>query len=311
MTMRKLPDLDQITSFLAVAEELNFRKAAERLGLDQSAVSRRVKDLETRLGFQLLFRTTHAVRLTDAGRTFYEDCAKLLDRLGSSVEAARRIADGRQGTLRVAYMTFAAIDLLPRAVAAYGQLNPGVAPVLAYQNTQLQKLSLARGEIDVGLMLGPFSHTDFETLEISREGPVALVAEASPLAAHGTLTVADIAQAPLVMGNDQQWDYYRRLVEDMLAAHGHRPAYAFEASSLTGILGLVRHGLGITIVPEVMGRFRPQGLVACPIRDADCSILTVAAWRRPASRMVNDFVKVLRQIAKGAGGQGQSVPVTP
>jgi DNA-binding transcriptional LysR family regulator len=298
--MPKLPDLEQITSFLAVAEELNFRRAAERLGLDQSAVSRRVKDLETRLGFQLLFRTTHAVRLTDAGRAFYDANASLVDRLGASVDAARRIAEGRHGTLRVAYMTFAAVDLLPRAVSAYGRSNPDISPALTYQNTQLQKLSLARGEIDIGLMLGPFSHTDFETFEVSREAPHALVATGSPLAAKGTLTVADIAAAPLVIGNDQQWDFYRRLIEDMLAAHGHRPSYAFEAPSLFGILGLVRGGLGITIVPEVMRGFCPQGLVACPIKDAECPIVTVAAWRRPASRAVADFVKVLRQIAKPA-----------
>lgn len=298
--MRKLPDFEQITSFLAVAEELNFRRAAERLGLDQSAVSRRVKDLESRLGFQLLFRTTHAVRLTDAGRTFYDANASLVDRLGASVDAARRIAEGRHGTLRVAYMTFAAVDLLPRAVSAYGRSNPNISPVLTYQNTQLQKLSLARGEIDVGLMLGPFAHTDFETFEVCREAPLALVAQGSPLAAKGKLTVADIAEAPLVIGNDQQWDYYRRLIEDMLAAHGHRPNYALEAPSLFGILGLVRGGLGITIVPEVMREFCPQGLVACPIEDAECPIVTVAAWRRPASRAVADFVKGLRQIAKPA-----------
>lgn len=296
--MRKLPDLDQITSFLAVAEDLSFRRAAERLGLDQSAVSRRVKDLESRLGFQLLFRTTHAVRLTDAGRTFYDANASLMERLGASVDNARRVADGRHGALRIAYMTFAAVELLPRAVAAFGRSNPGITPLLAYQNTQMQKLSLARGEIDVGLMLGPFAHTDFETIEVARENPIALLAQDSPLATKPRLTVADVAAAPLVMGNDQQWDYYRRLIEDMLAAHGHRPTYAFEPSSLIGVLGLVRGGLGLTIVPEVMAGFCPQGLVARSIEDADNPILTVAAWRRPASRPVADFVKVLRQMAK-------------
>lgn len=296
--MRNLPDLDQIASFLAVAEELSFRRAAERLGLDQSAVSRRVKDLENRLGFQLLFRTTHSVRLTDAGRTFYDANSQLMGQISGSVDAARRIAQGREGVLRLAYMTFAAMDLLPRALAIYRGTNPDVSPVLAYQHTQLQKMSLARGEIDLGLMLGPFSHSDFQTLEISREGAEALMAEADPLAVKDVLTVTDIANAPLVIGNDQQWDYYRRLVEEMLATHGHRPTYAFEAPSLTGILGLVRAGLGITIVPRVMGQMCPKGLVARPIADAGFEIQMVAAWRRPASRQVADFVKALRKITK-------------
>ncbi len=299
--MRKLPDLEQITSFLAVSEELSFRRAADRLGLDQSAVSRRVKDLENRLGFQLLFRTTHSVRLTDAGRTFYDANAQLFEHLDASVAAARRVAEGRQGILRIAYMTFAAVDLLPRAVSAYSRSSPDVTPILSYQNTQLQKLSLARGEIDVGLMLGPFDHSDFETLQLARERPMALLAQSDPLASKDTITIEDVARSPLVMGNNAQWDYYRRLVEEMLAAHGRSPNYSLEAPSLFGILGLVRGGLGITIVPEVMAAFCPQGLVTRPIEDSDYSIVTVAAWRRPPSRTIVDFLKLLRRIAKEAG----------
>jgi len=296
--MRKLPELEQITAFLAVAEELSFRRAAERLGIDQSALSRRVKDLEARLGFQLLFRTTHTVRLTDAGRTFYEANTRIIDRLGQSIDAASRIARGSQGSLRIAYMTFAAVALLPRAVRAYRAQFPDISLIMSYERTQQQKMSLARGEIDVGLMLGPFEHSDFETLEIAHERPIAILSAADPLAAKAELTVRDVAMSPLVIGNDQQWDFYRQLVASILAAQGYRPDVALEAPSLFGILGLVRAGLGITIVPEVMEQFCPTGLVARRIRDAEHRISTVAAWRRPADGKVRDFAAVLRAMAR-------------
>lgn len=299
--MRKLPELEQITAFLAVAEDLSFRRAAERLGIDQSGLSRRVKDLEARLGYQLLFRTTHAVRLTDAGRTFYAANRRIVEAIGSAVDEAGRVARGSQGSLRIAYMTFAAVEVLPRAVAAFSRTVPEVSLILSYQPTQLQKVSLARGEIDVALMLGPFDHADFDTLEVAREKPAALLARSDPLAGRDTLGIEDVATRPLIIGNDQQWDYYRKLIGDLLAAHGHRANIAFEAPSLIGILGLVREGLGLTIVPEVMAGFCPDGIVARPIIDAKDPILTVAAWRRPADKKVEAFVKVL------GGNTGASV----
>lgn len=298
--MRKLPELEQITAFLAVAEDLSFRRAAERLALDQSALSRRVKDLEARLGFQLLFRTTHSVRLTDAGRSFYESNHRILYRLGQSIDAAGRIASGSTGSLRVAYMTFAAVSLLPAAVRAYRAQFPDIALIMTYERTQQQRMSLARGEIDVGLMLGPFEHSDFETVEIANERPIAILAASDPLAGKSELTVRDVATSPLVIGNDQQWDYYRQLVGNILAAQGFKPHVALEAPSLFGILGLVRAGLGMTIVPEVMRDFCPEGLVTRPILDAGHSISTIAAWRRPASGSVRDFTRILRARASAA-----------
>lgn len=298
--MRRLPDIEQITAFLAVAEELSFRRAAERLGIDQSALSRRIKELEGRLGFQLLFRTTHSVRLTDAGRNFYDSNHRLLESFGTSIDTARRVAQGSKGSLRIAYMTFAAVDLLPTAVRAYSRAFPDVSLLISYQRTQQQKVLLARGEIDIGLMLGPFEHSDFETLEIARERPIAMLAADHPLAGTPELHVRDVAQSPLIIGNDQQWDYYRQVVGDIFAAQGFRPMIAYEAPSLFGILGLVRAGLGLTIVPETMQGFCPQGLVARPIVDAGHTISTVAAWRRPADGKVQDFAKVLRGIAAGS-----------
>lgn len=292
--MRRLPELEQITAFLAVAEDLSFRRASERLGLDQSALSRRVKDLEARLGFQLLFRTTHSVRLTDAGRSFYDSNHQILDRLGRSIDDAGRIANGSTGSLRVAYMTFAAVALLPAAVKAYQTKFPDIALIMTYERTQQQKMSLARGEIDIGLMLGPFEHSDFETTEVANERPIVILAASDPLASKDELTVRDVATSPLVIGNDQQWDYYRQLVGNILAAQGYRPQVAFEAPSLFGILGLVRAGLGVTIVPEVMEQFCPAGLVTRRIRDAEHSISTIAAWRRPADGKIKDFTKLLR-----------------
>ena len=92
--MADAPGLDVVQSFLIVAEELNFRRSAERLNLDQSALTRRIQKLEHSLGFRLLERTTREVTLTQAGQSFYRDNAFLLNRYEESVQSARRIAAG-------------------------------------------------------------------------------------------------------------------------------------------------------------------------------------------------------------------------
>jgi len=294
--MRRLPDLEQITAFLAVAEELSFRRAAERLAIDQSALSRRIKDLEYRVECQLFVRTTHAVRLTDAGRSFYDANRKLMASLSEAVDRAKRIAAGMSGSLRIAYMTFAAIDLLPMAARRFAGANPDVALTFCYERTEAQRLSLARGDIDVGLMLGPFEHSDFETLPLSTERLVVMLREDHPLAECGAVSIGDVGAEPLVLGNDQQWDFYRSRIGDMLATHGVTPRIAAEAPSLTGILGLVRAGFGITLVPEVMRSFCPEGLVVRPLSDADSRITTIAAWRKPADGRVQAFVDCLSGV---------------
>lgn len=141
--------LDLLHSFLIVAEELNFRRSAERLNLDQSALSRRIQKLEHGLGFKLLERTTHEVTLTQAGQSFYRDNAPLISRYEDAVSAARQIAEGKSGLLRIAYMAFAATELMPLAVARFRQTHPHIEMELRYIRTQGQKLALANDEIDI------------------------------------------------------------------------------------------------------------------------------------------------------------------
>ena len=288
--MHRLPDLDQITAFLAVAEALSFRRAAERLALDQSALSRRIKDLEHRVGCQLLVRTTHAVRLTEAGRSYYDANEGLVQGLAAAAERARRIAGGASGALTIGFMTFAAIDLLPRAARRFSAENPEVALAFAYEPTEAQKLSLARGRIDVGLLLGPFEHSDFETVTLARERLLALMPADHPLAAREQLALAELKGVPLVLGTDAQWDFYRRLVGEALAAAGVPLEIAAEAPTLTSILGLVRAGFGITLAPEVLAGFLPAGVVARPIIDPVAPIETVAAWLKPGASKIAAFL---------------------
>ena len=293
--MRKLPELDQIVGFLTVAEELNFRRAAERLAVDGSALSRRIKGLEERLGYTLLLRTTHAVRLTEAGEAFYRANSEIVGSLRAAIDKSRLIARGAAGRLRIAYVSFAAVDLIPEAVRRFSAAFPGVTLDLSYLGTLAQKLALARGEIDLGVMLGPFEPADFGRVEISNDRLCAVMSERRPLASAKGVTLEAFVAEPMIMGAAAQWDFYRGLVDEALAMQGHKLNVAFECSDLSAILGMVRAGLGVTLLPRPLARSCPPGLAFRELPGAEVSVSTIAAWRQPPGRHVTEFVKTLKQ----------------
>lgn len=278
--MRDLVDAEAIRSFLAVAEELNFRRAAERLHVDQSALSRRIRKLEAGIGFELFVRSTREVRLTEAGRVFYEDNLAILSQFRHSVARARRVSGGGGEPLRIGYMSFAALDVMPQALQTFRSAHPGASVQLRYLKTQGQKLALAQGEIDAGFMIGPFIHEDFATVAVAAERLMALLPEGHFLARRERVALADLAACDMILGEASEWDFYRSVVDDVFAARGFAIRPALEVSDALGIVGLVATGFGVSVYPESLRRMRPAGCVIRPLLDCDRRIETIVAWRR-------------------------------
>ena len=291
--------LDLTQSFLVLAEELNFRRTAQRLGIDQSALTRRIQRLEQSLGFALFERTTREVSLTPAGRAFYEANAGLLLGFAASVRGARRVAEGKAGVLRIAYMAFAALDIMPEAVARFRAIAPDVDIGLTYMRTQGQKLALSEGLVDVGYMIGPFDHGEFHSLTVASD-PLAVVMPAGhPLAARARIEPRDLAGEPMVLGDMAEWEAYRWRLDEMFAASGVRPVAAVEASSTMALIGLVKAGLGVTIYPGRLSGILGPALVVRPLADDRFAVTTVLVWKRnDRSESMRRFVAIARDIAR-------------
>ena len=301
MLMRHLPELDMVQAFIAVAEERSFRRAATRLALDQSAVSRRVKELERRLGVELLHRTTREVGLTPAGEVFFDENRDLLRRLERSSQAALAAAQGELGRLRLGYMSFAALSPMPQAVMAFHQRHPQVGVEPTYMGTQAQQVALRRGTLDLGFLIGPFAQPGFATLRVAAERLVAVLPAQHPLARRRDLRLADLAATQLVLGNAAEWDFYRALLGGLFASRGLVLAPAIEPSSTLGIFGMVAAGLGATLYPEGVRALRLHGVVIRAIQDCEVVIETLLAWRLSAGPMVQNFVATVREQAGAAG----------
>ena len=296
--MAAMSGLDTIESFLTLAEELNFRRTAERLHIDQSALTRRIQKLEQGLGFKLLERTTREVSLTPAGQSFYQDNAHLLSGYGNAIHAARRIAEGKTGLLRVAYMAFAAPALMPGAVSRFRAANPHIDVRLTYIRTQGQKLALANDEIDLGFLIGPFEHSEFHSLLLKSERLCLVAPLGHPLLRLAEMRPGDLAGADLILGDVMEWGEYRRHLVDMFSAEGVALNVKLEASNTLALIGLVSAGLGVTICPECLtGGLGPEVAVR-PIQHPLFRSQTVLVWKGTNhSAPVRQFVAAAKQSA--------------
>ena len=296
--MERPPGLDLVHSFLVVADELNFRRSAERLHLDQSALTRRIQKLEKAVGFRLLERTTREVMLTPAGRHFYEDNVPLFHSYTESIATARSISEGRTGMVRVAYMAFAATELMPRAVVRFGQLHPEVEVKLRYIRTQGQKLALANDEVDIGYMIGPFAHSEYHVVLLASD-PLYLVGPRNhALMRQPNVRPADLAGADLILGDMTEWGEFRWRLADLFHSDGIPLQVRLEASNTLALIGLVAAGLGVTIYPESLIGFLGREVEVRPIQHPDFRSETVLVWKRTnRSGPTRRFIEVATKLS--------------
>ncbi|SMD09757.1 LysR family transcriptional regulator [Primorskyibacter flagellatus] len=294
--MSTLPDFSLLQSFVTVAQELNFRRSAERLALDQSALSRRIQRLEAQLGYPLLERTTREVLLTQAGQNFYNSALHLLDDYVQSINDSRRIAEGRSGHVRVGYMAFAATELMPHAVARFEQRHPDISLALRYMRTQGQKIAIANDEIDVGFMIGPYDNSDCHSVLLSSELLYVVTPRSHPLLRKSHIEPDDLQNVPLILGDMAEWGEFRYRLADLFSRSGIDLTPTLEASNTLALIGLVSAGLGVTIYPESLIGFLGRTVETRPIIHPDYRSRTVLAWKRNnRSRAVLHFVETAKK----------------
>ena len=298
-TDQLLYELRHLAVFIAVAEELSFRRAAERLGVAQPAVSRLVAELEARLKVTLLRRTTRSVALTEPGRYFLDEARAILERVDRSTATSRGLASGAYGKLAVTYMSIAAHTVVPEVVKAYRSSHPEVGLELTYMGTEGQRDAVMRGAIDVGFVVGPFHSPEIDGRLISRHRLVAIMPAGHRLAGQAAVSPADLAGEPLVIGPRNDWGAFRRLLTEVFEAAGSVPTIALEATSITALFGLVASGQGIIVFAGFPRQYDPAILVPKPIlTDRHPWLETHVVWRRDTlNPAVGPFIETALAVA--------------
>jgi DNA-binding transcriptional LysR family regulator len=288
-------DLRHLRAFEAVAEELHFRRAAERLNLAQPALSRTIVQLEEVIGEVLLLRTNRSVELTEAGRVFLAESKAIFTRLDRAVQQARKAAAGHIGQLRIGYTDFAVSGQLPPILDGFHRRYPDIRTELIYGSTMQQLEKLKEGAIEFAFVTGPLLEPDLDRAVVQRDRFVAVLPLCHPLAGQSEVDLADLAREPFVLGIMSRWSHYRRQLDALCIAAGFLPNVAQEAYNSEGVFGFVAANIGVTVHLESAGSFSRQGVVLRPLKGVTTRICTEAAWVRdgvtPVQQKFIDFLR--------------------
>ena len=292
-------ELRQLRYFVAVAEELHFRRAAARLHVSQPPLSHQIKQLEHEMGCRLLARTRRRVELTAAGEAFLRDARALLSELDGAVATAQRIDSGRTGHLRVEFVGSALLSIVPAAVQRFRDARPDVEIELRERPTAGQVRAVTEGIVDVGLVRPPIEHGEQLRAElVMREPTVAALPAAHPLAALRRIPLARLAAEPLVLFPRSQAPGFHDLLISSLAVTGAHPQVVQYAPEMLTIIGLVAAGLGATLVPASVTRLALEGVVYRPITGAPSSELLAITRADVNSPLVDTFIAQTRRISR-------------
>ncbi|MDX3906642.1 MAG: LysR family transcriptional regulator [Pigmentiphaga sp.] len=290
--------LRQLEAFVAVCNEGNFSKAAQRIHISQSGLSILIRDLEQSLECRLFDRSTRQVCLTDAGREFRGPAARLLADLSAAVGNVKGLASRQHGHVTVAapplLMSRLLVDIAARFRAAY----PHIALTLRDIPSEAIPAGIASAQIDLGIGALPEDHDEYLT-EPLLEGPLmALVPRGHALARRRVLKWSDLAATPLVTLTPE--NTFRQFLDRSFARLGLRPSIAIEVVQLATVISLVEAGFGVAVMPPY-GALLPSdgGTVARPLREPEIrsEIVLIRDRFRSPSAAAAAFIEVVREAA--------------
>ena len=295
-------ELRQLRYFVAVAEELHFRRAAARLHVSQPPLSHQIRALEAEMGCVLLNRTRRRVELTPSGAAFLRDARSLLAGLDAAVATARRVEAGQTGRLRVDFVGSALLSVVPEIVHSFREARPGVEVELRERPTVDGLRGVLDGTVDVGLVRAPIEATDeLRAVSVLRERTVAALPAGHPLAALRRIPLRRLAAEPLVLFPRDQAPGFHDLLIQSLAATGVHPRVVQYAPETLTIIGLVAAGIGVSLGAESIARLALDGVTYRPVTGAPDAELLAVARAGDDSPLVAAFIAHATGAGKGAG----------
>ena len=286
-------ELRQLEYFVAVAEEANFTRAAERVHISQSGVSAQIRALEKELGAELVDRSGRAARLTAAGAAALPAARTALQAAARLRQAVDEITGVVRGKLVAGMITGCEVTPWFDALAGFHAAHPGVDIELREGNSDRLIAEVSAGEADIALVGIAGAPPDELAAEvIVSEGLAAVVPADHQLAGRSSIALDDLTSYPLVclpVGTG-----IRNVLDQACAAAGRRPVIALEASSPTAVADLAARGLGVAVLSRSMAAGL-AGRTAVPIAGVQVLALLALVWRRTPNPVVAAFLPHCRR----------------
>jgi DNA-binding transcriptional LysR family regulator len=290
-------ELRHLKYFIAVAEELHFAKAADRLHIAQPSLSKQIQLLERELGFSLFYRTKQKVELLDAGHVLLDEGRRILRQAENAVEAARRTHTGQSGRLIIGFSPSATLEVLPRIVRKYRGLYPNVMLELSETPTVRSSELLLDSPLSVGVLRSPsFSNKELYCIEtILREPFVVAMPDSHPTAKQDSVRLKELADEPFIVPPRQPgWDYADAVFQ-IFRDSRIEPPIAQEATGILARLSLVAAGIGVALVPASVSNLRVPGVTYRPIKGPSDTTGLALVWKRDSRvSTLRAFLDVVR-----------------
>lgn len=292
-------ELRQLRYFVAVAEEGNISRAAQKIFMTQPALSRQIKALEEEIGQCLLERQAHSIRLTSTGETLLREARELLQHADQTLERVRAASQGVR--LRVGYAPSLASGLLSEAVATFAQKHPNARVELLDLSTKEMLAGLENDTLDVALSVGlgrdghglkwtPLIHASWQ-LAVNRDHPLAQCSKVTP---------AEAVRGPLLVYCQRDYPEYWDIITGWLREHQQRPDIAGEYDGVNSLLAAVESGLGVAIVTTSTTRLVPERVRLKALSALPKPLCIAAGHRasRASEKPLAVFIAELRHAAR-------------
>jgi DNA-binding transcriptional LysR family regulator len=292
-------ELRQFRQFIAVAEELSFRRAAERLNMAQPPLTTSIKRIEEEIGTTLIERTNRIERLTEAGRIFLEEARRTVSQAEHALLITRRAVAGLSGSLRVTFVASAAREILPSILLPFLEHYPEVKLDLREAMTAQQITALLNDEADLGFVIPPLKNDyDLEVEVVARNRLVAAIPERHPLAKGDLIMLSDLRDEAWITFAAHQGPGLSRIILAACAAAGFTPRISQEAPQMDTIANLVAGGMGVALVSRAIVTHGRRGIAFRELTGAGTPVnYELAIAYRSTSPAIEAFLATARSHA--------------
>jgi len=286
--------LRRMEQFIAVAEELHFHRAAERLNMSQPPLTSAIQKLEEDLGVTLIERGNRVLGLTLAGETFVSEARETLRQAEKAIISTVDVAEGRTGVLRLGSALY---GRLPDVIRKFRASHPKVRLELREATTTAQITALRDGMLDIGILIPPLEQAeDVEQALFDRDRLCMAIPKDHPLSKRSELTLADLANEPFILWPMVEGRSFHLQVIRLCAKAGFVPTITQEAHGMHAVLSLVSVGGGVSVIPQSMSGFRGDQISYHPLSGPETEFDLVMGYRQlsPSARAF-----VLSTVKKG------------
>jgi len=297
-------ELRHLRYFLAVAEELHFGRAAEKLHMAQPPLSQQIRQLEAWIGFPLFARNSRSVQLTPSGKELQKRLLQTFAKLQGDIRSVRQVGRGRRGTLDVGFISTSILTSIPQLLSRYRQQFPEVELRLHELYTSNLVQGLEDGTIDIGFLRDGGPVPGLCTIRVLSEPFVVMLPANHPLAKRKSIPVPLLKKEPFVFfPQSAGLTAWQRTVA-ICEAHGFRPDIVQEAPHWITITRLVAAGIGVTIAPRCVCQIATSGVAAVELKDVDArSYIELAFDQNSTCAVIAGFLRLARTAFPGEAFQ--------